>query len=59
MGDALTPAQDALDRMERAYRRGTGCHLTADMIESLGVTLIGEIWSAERPEEPKEHDRAR
>lgn len=43
-------ANDALDRMKRAHDRGTGCHLTADMIAGLGVTMIAECWSEERPE---------
>jgi hypothetical protein len=45
-------AQDALDRMHRAHGRGTGCHLTAEMIQSLALTAIGEIWSGERPTAP-------
>jgi hypothetical protein len=45
-------AQDALDRMHRAHGRGTGCHLTAEMIQSLALTAIGEIWSDERPTAP-------
>lgn len=42
-------AHDALNRMRRAHDRGTGCHLTADMIRSLGVTLIGQMWGEEDP----------
>ena len=42
-------AQDALNRMARAYQRGTGCHLTAEMIQSLALTTIGAIWSEEDP----------
>lgn len=45
----LDGAQDALNRMARAYERGTGCHLTAEMIRSLGLTRIAEIWSTEDP----------
>lgn len=42
-------AQDALDRMARAHARGTGCHLTAEMIQSLGVSMIGQMWAEDRP----------
>lgn len=42
-------AQDALNRMRRAHNRGTGCHLTAEMIANLSITVIGEIWSQEDP----------
>ena len=42
-------AQDALDRMRRAHQRGSGCYLTAEMIQSLALTSIGEVWSDERP----------
>ena len=45
-------ARDALTRMHRANRRGTGCHLTADMLQSLALTVIGEMWSDERPTAP-------
>jgi hypothetical protein len=45
-------AQDALDRTHRAHGRGTGCCLTAEMIQSLALTAIGEIWSGERPTAP-------
>lgn len=34
----------ALDRMRRANERGTGCHLTADMIREIGYSKIGELW---------------
>jgi hypothetical protein len=47
---SLDKAQDAFDRMYRASKRGTGCHLTAEMIAELGLTFLGEIWSTERPE---------
>lgn len=42
-------AQDALNRMKRASHRGTGCYLTAQMIQSLQVTQIGEMWEQEDP----------
>lgn len=45
------PAQDALNRMRKAAERGTGCHLTAEMIRSLAVTQIGAIWAEEDPRE--------
>lgn len=47
--DHLDGAQDALNRMRRAADRGTGCHLTAAMIESLGLTSIGEMWEQADP----------
>ncbi|UTC28111.1 hypothetical protein GURKE_00800 [Brevundimonas phage vB_BpoS-Gurke] len=46
---AFDGAHDALNRMRRAHERGTGCHLTADMIRSLSVTLIGQMWSDDDP----------
>lgn len=49
---ALSPAHDALERMRRAAERGTGCHLTAEMIQSLAVSSIGQIWSEEDPRKP-------
>lgn len=42
-------AHDALNRMRRAAERGTGCHLTAEMIASLAVTQIGAYWSQPDP----------
>ncbi len=42
-------AQDALNRMARAARRGTGCTLTAEMIASLAVTIIGQAWAEADP----------
>ena len=35
---------DALRRMKRASERGTGCTLTAEMIQALGRGTIGEWW---------------
>lgn len=43
-------AQLALDRMNRAHRRGTGCHLTAEMIASLHLSFLGEVWADQRPQ---------
>lgn len=51
-GDYFSLAHDALDRMRRAERRGTGCHLTAEMIQALGLTFLGEVWNEIRPEPP-------
>ena len=46
MADHVLPeAQKALDRMRRASERGTGCHLTADMVQELGLSSIGQMWS--------------
>lgn len=42
-------AQQALDRMKRAYERGTGCLLTREMIQELNLTVIGEMWAQENP----------
>ena len=51
MADSKTfdAAQDALNRMRRASIRGTGCYLTAAMIESLSRTMIGETWCEPDP----------
>lgn len=49
MDDPMSGAHDALDRMRRAHQRGTGCHLTAEMIAALGVTFLGQAWSEDRP----------
>lgn len=46
---ALNGAHDALNRMYRAHKRGTGCHLTAAMIESLSLTNLGEVWAEPDP----------
>ncbi len=46
--DFRSAVNDALDRMKRAHGRRTGCHLTANMIDALSVTLIGEVWNAPR-----------
>ena len=44
-------AQDALNRMKRAHQRGTGCHLTARMLQSLYVSFMGEMWGDDDPRE--------
>ncbi|GAA0749678.1 hypothetical protein GCM10009075_38140 [Sphingomonas trueperi] len=43
------PVHDALDRMKRARDRGTGCHLTAEMIAALALSFLGEVWEQEAP----------
>lgn len=47
--EAFDGAQDALTRMNRAFKRGTGCHLTADQIKSLSLTHIGSMWAQDDP----------
>ena len=42
-------ANDALDRLKRAYDRNTGCHLSRDMVAALGLTFLAETWNQERP----------
>lgn len=49
--DALNGAQDALNRLKRAHERGTGCHLTAEMVGSLSLTFLGEAWHEADPRE--------
>lgn len=51
------PAQDALNRLRKAELRGTGCHLTAEMIRSLAITAVGAIWSEPDPREEPHHDQ--
>lgn len=43
----LQICNEALDRMKRASDRGTGCHLTAEMIEALSTSVIGSIWEGD------------
>jgi hypothetical protein len=50
-------AQDALDRLHRAHQRGSGCYLTAEMVQSLAVTFLGQVWSDERPKSPNRDER--
>lgn len=40
---------DALNRMKRACDRGTGCHLTAGMVSSLALSVVGSLWNEEDP----------
>ena len=42
-------ANDALNRLRRAKIRGTGCHLTAGMVHSLGLTVVGELMAEPDP----------
>lgn len=42
-------AQDALNRMRRAHERGTGCHLTTEMIVGLASTHLAEVWVENDP----------
>lgn len=44
-GSFESQSDAALLRMKRAHERGTGCHLTAEMLQALSVTLVGEWWS--------------
>lgn len=50
-----TEADKALDRMKRAHERGTGCHLTAEMIRGLGLTFLAQTWNEDAPQEAR-HD---
>ena len=36
----------ALARLMRAHTRGTGCHMTAEMVDSIGTTVVAEWWTA-------------
>lgn len=50
--------QDAINRMRRAYERGTGCHLTADMISAMETSIFGSIWWEDDPRragQPPQH----
>lgn len=48
-GPELDGAQDAINRMGRAHQRGTGCHLTAEMVRSLSLTIVAEWWNDHDP----------
>lgn len=41
--------EDALNKLRRAAKRGTGCRLTAEEIHHLNVTAFGETWSQPDP----------
>lgn len=42
-------AQDALNKLHRATKRGTGCHLSAEEVFALSLTRFGELWSDTDP----------
>jgi hypothetical protein len=42
-------AQNALNKLRRAEKRGTGYHLSADEIFALGLTRFGELWAEPDP----------
>lgn len=50
-GPEMDGAQDALNKMRRAHQRGTGCRLTAAEIESLSLSIIGQMWDDIDPRE--------
>jgi len=52
--DQLSLTHDALNRMKRASERGTGCHLTAEMIADLETTIIGQMWTEEEPRDTEQ-----
>lgn len=54
---AFDAAHDALNRMKRACERGTGCHLTADMVASLGLTAVASLWDEDDPRKTKRSDQ--
>jgi hypothetical protein len=55
MADAYSDkVHDALNRMRRAHDRGTGCHLTADMIHALSCSMLGQMWSEPDPRSTKD-----
>jgi len=49
MSADLDLAHDALNRMKRAHERGTGCHLTWEMVAALSVSIIGQMWCEPDP----------
>lgn len=55
----LSPTHDALNRMRRASERGTGCRLTAEMIASLAISTIGQMWGEKDPRHEDENPRPR
>lgn len=54
----FSAAHDALNRMRRACERGTGCTLTREMIQSLSVTGIGQMWDDTDPRTEANYDQA-
>jgi hypothetical protein len=51
---ALDGAQDAISKLCRAEKRGTGCRLTAQEVQSLALTSIGQMWNEPDPRKSKE-----
>lgn len=47
--NAVDAVHDGLNRMKRAHDRGTGCHLTAEMIAALSLTCVGSLWMDDDP----------
>lgn len=41
--------QDALNRLYRAARKGTGCRLSAEEIHYLNTTTFGDAWNQPDP----------
>lgn len=48
--DPLDGVHEALNRMGRAARRGTGCYLTAEMIAALRVSSLGQAMDEAAPQ---------
>jgi hypothetical protein len=46
-------AHDALNKLKRASKRNTGCHLSANEVFALSLTRIGELWDDEDPRDTK------
>jgi hypothetical protein len=42
-------AQDALNKLRQAEKRGTGCHLSADEVFAMSLTRFGELWADADP----------
>lgn len=43
--DTYAEAFKAMKRLARAQKRGTGCHLTAEMVRNLAITDFGQLWA--------------
>lgn len=50
--NCMSGVHDALNRLKRAHDRKTGCHLTADMVQSLGLSFLAETWGEPDPRDP-------
>ena len=35
----------ALARLMRAHMRGTGCHMTGEMVDAMALTVVAEWWT--------------